>query len=85
MAFRIFARGKGDYHHTRNHSDEGDVYDFATALSRMDSLSGGVRGVVENEIAGAVPNKDGGLQAALNTMGTLACMDVSSTPISYWR
>jgi hypothetical protein len=79
MSFRIFARGTGNYHHTRNHADEGDVYDLAEALGRIDSLSGGVRGVIENEVAGAVPNSDGGLQAALNAMGTMVSMDLMRT------
>lgn len=79
MSFSIFARGTGGYHHQRNHADEGDVYDLATALGRIGAMSGGVRGVVENEVAGAVPNSDGGLLAALNTMGTMQMMDLLVT------
>ena len=45
----------------------------------MDALSGGVRGVVENEIAGAVPNSDGGIQAALSAMGTMQSIDLLRT------
>ncbi|MCP5088179.1 MAG: hypothetical protein GY952_15410 [Rhodobacteraceae bacterium] len=79
MSFRLFARGTGDYHHTRNYSDEGDVYDLAEALGRVDALSGGVSGVIENEVANAVPNSDGGFQAALNAMGTMQCMSLLRT------
>lgn len=74
MSFRIFARGTGGFSFNRNRPDEGDVFDIETALGRAMSLEGGVRGVVENEVTGAM-SADSPLQQALTTMGTLTCLD----------
>lgn len=79
MSFYIFAAGTGGYTYTRRrHADEGDAYDLGDALNRVQSLSGGVGGFVEDEAVGAAsgPNP---LQLALNTVGSYACVGALET------
>lgn len=79
MSFRIFARGTGDFHHSSDNADEGDVYDMAALMSRISSATGGVSGIVQNEALSAVPNNDFGLATALNVGGGLIMADLLRT------
>ena len=79
MSFRLFARGTGNYHHSKDYGDEGDVYDLADALGRFGAMSDGVASTVTNELSGAVPNSDFGLQTGLNSTGGLTNVDLLRT------
>ena len=74
MSFRMFAAGTGGFNHTREHADEGDVFDLATLMGRMNASVGGVRSFAQNEVQGAV-TPDSALQQGLVAMGTITCVD----------
>ncbi|QZH75479.1 MAG: hypothetical protein JY451_02350 [Erythrobacter sp.] len=79
MSFRIHAAGTGGFRHQRNWTDEGDVYDLASAMSLAASTSGGVRGVATeygtSRVLGLTDaTSDSPVQRATRTVGTLTCM-----------
>lgn len=74
MSFRIHAAGTGGFRHDREGIDFGDVYEFADGLSRMYSVTGGVRSFASGEATGAVEDVvvgDSALRRSLNAMGQL--------------
>jgi len=65
MSFRLFMSGVGHFQKTVNRSDEGDVYDVARALERMNAFAGGAAGVAQSEVEGVV-NGTSALQRSLS-------------------
>jgi hypothetical protein len=57
--------GVGHFQKTVNRSDEGDVYDVARALERMNAFAGGAAGVAQSEVEGVV-NGTSALQRSLS-------------------
>jgi len=76
MSFRIFAAGTGDFGLSRNYTDEGDAYDLASALNRINSLSSAGSAIAE-EIGSHGP--DNAVQTATRAVGTLVSIDLLRT------
>jgi hypothetical protein len=70
MTFRIFASGTGNFHYMRESADEGDVYDFGSAMQQLQSLPGSTaRDIAVGQATDAV-TPDSPLQQGLSAIGS---------------
>lgn len=73
MSYHLHAAGTGGFTWSRNYSDEGDVYDMASAMSLAAATPGGIGAVAEEYATGEL-TPTGPVEQTLSAVGRFSMM-----------